>query len=304
MIETKFDEISHEAHELWYDKQYPSPEARQEAIENWKKGIENQNIAFWLQNRMWNLINPLISGNKWLTVGDGYGLDARYLESKGGKVVSSDISDTFLSLAQENGFIKKFSIENAEQLSFENNSFDFVLCKESYHHFPKPYLAIYEMLRVAAEGIILIEPADPISQMPLLLGLVNLLDRTNPYLVEKFWKNRFSFETVGNYVFKLSIREMEKLAMGLNLPAIAYKGINNSYYQSSSGSEPANSTSKAFRRIKQKIWFANLLSKTSIVPYQLLSIVIFKTPPSQEKVEKLRLDGYFFRQFPKNPYLR
>ena len=304
MPSSPFEDISHEAHEQWYDKQYPDGESRIKAIQSWKKGIENQNIAFWLQNRMWNLIDPIIKmGEKWLTVGDGYGLDAHYIIGKGAVVCSTDISDTFLSLAKGNGFIREFSIENAENLSFQDKEFDFVLCKESYHHFPRPFLAVYEMIRVARKGIILIEPNDPISQMPLLLALVNILDRIHPNLVEKFWKNRFSFETVGNYVFKLSIRECEKIAMGLNLPAMAYKGINNSYYQTDSGSEPADPKSKALRSIKRKIRWANLLSQSSILPYQLLSVILFKEKPEPSELQKLKRDGYQYREFPKNPYL-
>ena len=35
---------------------------------------------------------------------------------------------------------------------FEDNSFDIVFTKESMHHWPRPYLGIYEMLRVAAKS--------------------------------------------------------------------------------------------------------------------------------------------------------
>jgi len=305
MSTSPFEILSHDAHEQWYDLQYPNQEIRLKALESWKKGIENQNIGFWLQTRMWNLTDPFIKKSQtWLTVGDGYGLDGHYIQSKGAKICSSDISDTFLSLAKENGFIDRFSIENAEKLSFEDNSFDYVLCKESYHHFPRPYLGVYEMLRVAQKGIILIEPNDPISQMPFLLGMVNILDKWNTNLAEKFWKNRFSFESVGNYVFKLSLRECEKIAMGLNLPALAYKGINNSYYQTESGEELADKNSKSLKKIKRKIRLANFLSKTSLLPYQLLSVAIFKEMPGQDEIETLKKAGYSFRIFPKNPYLK
>ena len=56
--------------------------------------------------------------------------------------------------------IKNYKIENAENLSFEDKTIDFILCKESYHHFPRPMVALYEMLRVARNGVLLIEPND------------------------------------------------------------------------------------------------------------------------------------------------
>lgn len=305
MSSSPFENISHTAHEQWYDKQFPNETDRLEAIDNWKQGIENQNIAFWLQNRMWSLINPFIKkGDRWLTVGDGYGLDAHYLLGKGVEACSTDISDTFLSLSKENGFIKDFSIENAEKLRYQDQIFDFVLCKESYHHFPRPYLAVYEMLRVAKKGIMLIEPNDPISQMPLLLAMVNIMDRLDMNLVEKFWKNRFSFETVGNYVFKLSLRECEKISMGINLPALAYKGINNSYYTPETGNEIASEHSPSLKKIKRKIAWDNFLARCGIVPYQLLSVVLFKEKPDLFEIMTLKENGYQYREFPQNPYLR
>ncbi|WP_158308790.1 methyltransferase domain-containing protein [Desulfocurvibacter africanus] len=76
-------------------------------------------------------------------------------------------------------FIPEYSVENAEKLSFANGSYDYLLCKEAFHHFPRPMIALYEMLRVARKGIVLIEPND------------NGAD---------------GFEECGNYVYSLSRR--------------------------------------------------------------------------------------------------
>jgi SAM-dependent methyltransferase len=54
---------------------------------------------------------------------------------------------------------KNFQKENAEQLSFEDESFDFVLCKEAYHHFPRPMIALYEMIRRRCRLIVLSDAA-------------------------------------------------------------------------------------------------------------------------------------------------
>lgn len=301
---SSFEETSYLSHESWFAKQYPDQEKRLNTIRKWQKSIEDNTIDYWLHQRLFDLANPLINTNDhWLTVGDGYGFDANYFARNGCKVMATDIGGAFLPLVKAQKLIDDFSVENVEKLSFDDNSFDYVFCKEAYHHFPRAYLGVYEMIRVAKKAIILAEPQDPLTKMPLMLAVKNILDRFDPTILQKYWKNRYSFEEVGNYVFKLSDREMEKIAMGMNLPAIAFKGINNSYWKAGLDTEIANSTSAAFRKIQSKLRRDNLLCKLGVLPYQVLSAVIFKTLPTQETITKLKNEGYLYYEFPKNPYL-
>ncbi|MEA5428362.1 MULTISPECIES: class I SAM-dependent methyltransferase [Arcicella] len=301
---SSFEETSYLSHESWFAKQYPDQEKRLNTIRKWQKSIEDNTIDYWLHQRLFDLANPLINSNDhWLTVGDGYGFDANYFARNGCKVMATDIGGAFLPLVKAQKLIDDFSVENVEKLSFDDNSFDYVFCKEAYHHFPRAYLGVYEMIRVAKKAIILAEPQDPLTKMPLMLAVKNILDRFDPTILQKYWKNRYSFEEVGNYVFKLSDREMEKIAMGMNLPAIAFKGINNSYWKAGLDTEIANNTSAAFRKIQSKLRRDNLLCKLGILPYQVLSAVIFKTLPTQETITKLKNEGYLYYEFPKNPYL-
>ncbi len=301
---SSFEETSYLSHESWFAKQYPDQEKRLNTIRKWQKSIEDNTIDYWLHQRLFDLANPLINTNDhWLTVGDGYGFDANYFARNGCKVMATDIGGAFLPLVKAQKLIDDFSVENVEKLSFDDNSFDYVFCKEAYHHFPRAYLGVYEMIRVAKKAIILAEPQDPLTKMPLMLAVKNILDRFDPTILQKYWKNRYSFEEVGNYVFKLSDREMEKIAMGMNLPAIAFKGINNSYWKAGLDTEIANNTSAAFRKIQSKLRRDNLLCKLGILPYQVLSAVIFKTLPTRETITKLKNEGYLYYEFPKNPYL-
>ena len=303
-MKSKFEESSYESHGGWYDKRYPDQESRVKNIHNWKEGIKNNNINYWLHSRMFRLSNPFVKkGEEWLTIGDGYGFDGYYFFDKGCEVTATDISDTFLPLAKEAGLINNYSIENVEKLSFADSSFDYVHCKESFHHFPRAYMGVYEMLRVAKKAVILIEPHDPIARMPLMLALKNILDYFSPYILQKYWKNRYSFETVGNYVFKLSERDMEKIAMGMNLPAIAFKGINTNYYDPNIANEKADDSSNAFKKLMSKISRDNFLAKWGILPYQSLCAVIFKAIPDNEIINKMKSDGFLYYEFPKNPYL-
>lgn len=118
-------------------------------------------VDYWRHERMYNTLLPVCQsypGTHWLTIGDGrYGTDAHYLMKQGLSVLASDINVSSLHEAKKNGFINDYSLENAENLSFNDNHFDFVLCKESYHHFPRPMVALYEMIRVSKKGVILIE---------------------------------------------------------------------------------------------------------------------------------------------------
>ncbi len=294
MKKTGFEHKSYDAHANWYDEDM-----------DLKVIFDNKpSIDFWRHDRQYSLTNPLHStiNNKWLTVGDGKGMDAHWLESKGLDVEASDIAPNILKKSFEQGYIKKYSRQNAEKINYEDNTFDFVLCKEAYHHFPRPYIALYEMIRVATIGVILIEPLDIGIQMPAIIFVKNILDRINPNLINKVWKNRYSFETVGNYVYKVSEREMEKVAMGINLPYVAFKGLNDYYSVDLDFYQPTTNTA-IFSKVKRKIWIRNIFCKLGIIPYQLLSSIILKKEPTPELREKLLKDGYKIVKLAKNPYV-
>ncbi len=104
---------------------------------------------------MYNLTLPFNTSDSWLTVGDGIRTDANWLRGKGVDVMASDISIDLLAETKNKGHIDKFQQKNAEKLSFHDDSYDYILCKEAYHHFPRPYIAVYEMLRVSKRAIIM-----------------------------------------------------------------------------------------------------------------------------------------------------
>ncbi|MGD8780068.1 MAG: class I SAM-dependent methyltransferase [Ignavibacteria bacterium] len=288
-----------------YEKEsYKSHEKHIDEIEDRLVRLEKQNsIDYWRHNRMYSLILPLLKDkHRWLTVGDGIGTDANWLIKKGMDVTASDISDTILKKAQEKNYISKYSKENAENINFKDNAFDYVLCKEAYHHFPRPYIAVYEMLRVSKKAIVLIEPIDIGIEMPILVFFKNVLDKISPKLINKIWKNRFSFETVGNYVYKTSEREIEKIAMGINLPYIAFKGINDYHSTSLDLSLPPNNN-KVFKKVRTKIRRRNFLCHIGLIPYQLLVSIIFKEEPSMKIIQSLKDGGYKLIKLKRNPYI-
>ncbi|OGS27943.1 MAG: hypothetical protein A2297_08075 [Elusimicrobia bacterium RIFOXYB2_FULL_48_7] len=89
-----------------------------------------------------------------LEVGTGKGYFAVELAKKGYKLTSIDISVEDQKIAVLNAEYHKlekqieFRIENAERLSFPNESFNTVFSVNSVHHMDNAFLIIDEMLRV------------------------------------------------------------------------------------------------------------------------------------------------------------
>ncbi|MBL7073554.1 MAG: class I SAM-dependent methyltransferase [Candidatus Omnitrophica bacterium] len=103
-----------------------------------------------------------ISGNI-LEIGTGKGHFALTLAEDGHKFTSIDVSEEEQNIAKLNltyfGLEKSvnFKIENAEHLSFKNNSFDIIFSINTVHHFSKPYKVMDESARIlATEGKIIL----------------------------------------------------------------------------------------------------------------------------------------------------
>jgi len=301
-----FQEESYNKHGEWYNTHFPTEESKKAFFQKFKDADQNT-INNWLQKILFSCIDPLLSSGatSWLTVGDAYGLDAHYIVSSGTQHTAhaSDLNSDFLAVANKEGFVSSFSAENAEKLSFENNTFDYVLCKESYHHFPRPYMAVYEMLRVAKKAVVIIEPQDPISKMPALLFITNILAAIGDKMVGKVWKNRFSYEPVGNFVYKVSEREFEKLAAGINLPFVAFKRINPNFYFKGAETAKATNENPKFRKLKLKKQLFDTLVKLGVICSQAVGTIIYKEMPSERELAELNAAGFYTVKVPKNPYL-
>jgi hypothetical protein len=149
------------------------------------------------------------------------------------------------------------------------------------HHLPRPYQAINEMIRVCKKAVIATcEPVDILSKMPSLLLIKNILDNIDPLLINKIWKNRFSYENFFeqraiNYVYKFSEREIEKLAAAIKLPMVAFYFIN---YKMS------------------KMY--DLLTRFKIFPKGQMSFIIFKEFPDANILEQIKKMRFKIIQLP------
>ena len=269
--------------------------------------IKNQNCAAYkLISAPLEFLTPFFDTKKtWLTVGDYSGLEANYLLQRAQTVTASDLSDAMLKEAQSEGLIKEYSKQNVEKLTFGDNAFHYVVCKEAFHHFPRAYLGLYEMIRVSKSAAILVtEPLDILSKMSLLVFIKNLCDKINPSCINKLWRNRFSWESVGNYVFKISEREIEKVAMGIGLPAIAFKRYDNfKSHVEIEGLTDVPTNLKLYRKIKRRLSVRSFISSLGIIPHGSLCCMLFKEVPDERILGGLKDRGFTFIPLPKNPYL-
>jgi SAM-dependent methyltransferase len=257
----------------------------------------------------------------WLTIGDGrLGLDSIRIRNFGfTEVLATDISPHLLEIAKSMGLIKAFKIENAEKLTFEDESFDFVFCKESLHHFPQPYKALYEALRCARKGLILIEPNDAqqisntsfsrrdVNFRGKLVWLAAAILRKFGYHLSKTGLNlgqdfRPSWEASGNFMYPFSKREIIKAAYGLNLRNVYFKGLNDHYIEGCEF-EPANlQESSVFAEIVSVVREKDLKVQVGKAEPDLIMTLVMKMAPDELLAQKLKENGWHRIELERNPY--
>ncbi len=256
----------HETH--WHD--FLDDQLHAALYESW---WHKDRINYWRHTR---LLAPALEvlgvfkPKTWLTIGDGAGTDAwRLIDAGLGEVMATDLDDTILRKTRNAGYINQYQIANAEKLPFADNSFDFVLCKETLHHMERPYLGIYESLRVARYAVTIIEPQDPFIDQPHSLGTFSP-----------------GYERVGNFVYSFSEHELKKLAFGLNLRAIASKHMSDIYipgceFVACTESEPM------WANIRQQLDQLHLQIAQGLVKHNYIQAILFKNTVTKELSHQL-----------------
>ena len=255
-------------------------------------------VDAWRHRRMHEMLMPLIQNapaSVWLTVGDGsYGSDAYFLQQQGVDVLATSLTDSSLRIAAEKGCIKKYAAVNAEKIPFGDDSFDFVLCKEACHHFPRPAIAFYEMLRVARSAVVLIEPYD---------GPKRFLDMIKGPMKKLLWgkSQTIYFEPSGNYIYRIHPHEIGKKLAAMGYAAVAYKTFNDIYF-------PRFGSSKAGRSAGYLITKVAILAQDILCALRLLNpglavMIAFKKELSDTFSKELQRTGYKLDVLPTNPYI-
>ena len=299
---------SYERHRKEWE-QYIKDEAKRAFSSTW---MEKDTLDYWRHSRMLGPVSALVgTGEKWLTIGDGrYGTDANFLMSIGGDAHASDISDQLLEVAHEKGFIKEFSEQNAEYLKFADSSFDYVLIKEAFHHFPRPWIALYEAFRVARKGVVLIEPSDDDSHLKIpVIGALNVIYINVRDLLKKLLgkaSSSYWFEPVGNFGYTVNLKELEKFLLGMNYTYIASTGLNDYYeygieYVKVASQKKEDVVRK--KRVIRSIRMLDLLCRIGIRSYNMQATCLFKRAPTSEIQASLYKSGWKVVKLPENPYI-
>jgi ubiquinone/menaquinone biosynthesis C-methylase UbiE len=282
----------------WSYLQHKKQEKDLSGTSHWPSCYTRPNsIDAWRHRRMLESIVPIVKefpDAHWLTVGDGkFGSDAFFLETCGADVTSTSISTYTLEIAHSRGYIRKYAAENAEAMSLADSSVDFVLCKESFHHFPRPALGFYEMLRIARKGVILIEPME--SKARVLAFLKSLIKRVLRDGASD------QFEVSGNFIYRISIGEVSKMLTALGHPCLAWKGINDFWYPPFAA---ADYDTLSLGAIGTRVGIAvqDLFARLRLLNYGLAAVICFKEPPKSSLTSNLRRNRFVVVDLPTNPY--
>jgi ubiquinone/menaquinone biosynthesis C-methylase UbiE len=294
----QFHEVSYRNHKCHWEAIAEDKDWRR-IVDSW---FDTSSADYWRHRRMYEAAQHLACApdERWLTVGDGqYGLDSVRLRERGvSSVLPTDIADASLRKAKARGIISDYRVENAERLSYADGSFDYVFCKEAFHHFPRPFLALYEMLRVARKGVILVEPQDQVGS--LLKQAIYCVRRVAGRR-RHFDQDRY--EDSGNYIYSISERELEKACISVNFPCVAFKGLSD-FYVDGGEFERATFASRKFLVMRAVILLHGLMAKLGLTQHNVLMSCLFKEAPSQEVRRRFSKGGWRIVDLPKNPYAK
>lgn len=293
----------HESNTLFDDpsKGKINQEIKSVRVSNVPPKRDFESVDAWRHLRMLDFVDCLVDTNDhWLTIGDAYGHDAQILKHKGVKnIVASNLETQNLAKAKEAGFVDKYLTINAESIDLQANSFDYVLCKESLHHMPRPYLALYEMLRVCRKGVFFVDPQDSYIDWPAKKSNFYREIVSDEIVGEKISFRKFDNdeelyrasidwweEEAFNYVYTFSKREIRKIAFGMGLPFYGFKCIND-WYEPGIGGEPVIENGPGYRKTKEQIDLHDQLCSITGKPSVYIACMLFKRTPNSETRNRL-----------------
>jgi hypothetical protein len=154
-------------------------------------------------------------------------------------------------------------------------------------------MAFYEMLRIARSGIVLIEP---IEGTPRPLDVLKVS-------IKRLLRNGASdqFESSGNFIYRVSIREASKMLTALGHRCLAWKGINDFWHVPFSNAG-YDGLSLGAVGTRAGIAAQNLLARTGLLHYGLAAVICLIESPTSSLRSRLRQGGFTILDMPENPY--
>jgi len=164
-------------------------------------GAHFQRIPFLCFKKLLDRNGTDLNKKSILVASCGWGLDLYYLEKiySFSQVFISDIELERVARTISVFDYAKGVVSDNHKLSFKDNSIDYVFVSTSLHHLEEPLRGLYELLRVARCGLIVIEPNDT--------WLTRLFEKLG-------WAREYEI-VHGNYVYRFDKRDVAKISKAL-----------------------------------------------------------------------------------------
>lgn len=272
---------------IHFDKQY-----EKDGKHSWL--LRDDNKSSWPHTICLNEFSPFLKSipkSKFLVLGDGNGArEGRFIKKHGHYVKSCDWGTTWLEVAKHLDLIDDFSWIDMEDIQLPDNSFDYCFVKESLHHLQYPYKCIYDMHRVASNGILIIEPNDHTP--------------THKKSIDKF-----TYESVGNFKYEFSMNELIKCSYSLCCKWYAYCFTNHpaeKYIKDLMNTIPYNSGIDFTKSVENLYSTIKERNRKLKFPHglPLLNFSMFKYDLSLEQINTLERQDFIVRKIPENPYIQ
>ncbi|MGD9276226.1 MAG: class I SAM-dependent methyltransferase [Candidatus Pacearchaeota archaeon] len=117
--------------------------------------------------RIFSFLPKKSFGKKVLDAGCGYGLHSLELKKRNFEVYSTDINPERINFLKQETKGLKLSVEDLTNLSFPDNSFDFIICSDVLEHIKKDKKAFQEITKVLKKSGILCLTVPSVSRQNL-----------------------------------------------------------------------------------------------------------------------------------------
>jgi len=162
--------------------------------------------------------------------------------------------------------------ENGMSLSFNEQSFDYVVTHAVLHHMSSPHRGLTEMYRVAKKGVLVFESRDS-----LLMQIAEKLGLTQKYEVAGCYPTSGVDGTnIPNYIYRWTEREIEK-TINTYAPAFKHK-FTYKYWSIYPDGPDLSSTKKLLLKLVRPFYFLFV----NIFPKQQNGLVFFIEKPTNE----------------------
>ena len=115
----------------------------------------------------------------------------------------------------------------------------------------------------------------------------------------------YGFEKVGNFIYRINRKELEKFLLGMNYRDIAFNKVIDKYTSGVEFEKKQNLSNKGkflYLNLKLRIIYVQILNFFRIDDGGLLIAALFKEKPNENQKKILKMNNWLFKKLPKNPF--